>query len=495
LSNTHHFLTSKINPVFFSGFLLLVVILLLPFCTNGIWFDDAINSQMFDYLQMEKLGLLEVTYMIFKGWLNAGRLMFGFFIGYPLFYLFHDPIALRVAHIICTILNLVVWAIMLSSYGMSKRQIYLWALFVVALFQVEPAGDPVGGFSFHYQTLGILLGASLWLLSKYLKTVKKIYLLSALGVWFFSMMLYEINIIFIPLAICLIYVANKNNLNREFYRDITLILFAFSIYLTIYLVIKFLAITPAYNGSTLSISIATLGAFIKQVFNTLPLTHWLFSYYNTNSFSDILSNYLTFINAFIFLLGIFILFSLKSREASKVNYSLYIIFTCMLFLPALIASISLRYQNEITWGWPALTIYYQIFGISYFFVLIFDYICKYKPLFFINIILISVYMSFNYSVNYSTAAIMDVSYRAPRDGFIRFVNSNLSELNNGDAVLFSSSVPIFITTNFIYSQTKKYIYEIPSPGRVQPLKVPPANARKYQIFRDGSDQYRIEPLN
>ena len=167
----------------------------------------------------------------------------------------------------------------------------------------------------------------------------------------------------------------------------------------------------------------------------------------------------------------------------------------MLVLPALIASISLRFQNQINWGWPALTIYYQIFGIAYFFVLTFDYISKYKLLLLINIIIISIYMSFNYSVNYSTAAIMDLSYKAPRDGFIRFVKSSLSDLNDGDAVLFSSSVPIFITTNFIYSQTKKYIYEIPSPGRVQPLKAPPSNGRKYQIFRDGSDQYRIEPLN
>ncbi len=483
----------QVNLYVWPALIVLIALLLLPFTTNGIWFDDALNSQIFYYLKKEEIGLFDFSFSIFHLWLDSGRLMFGYFIGYPLFYLFHEPIALRLAHIFCTLLNLALWGILLKSYGMSRRQIYLWILFVVALFQVQPAGDPVGGFAFHYQILGLLLGISLFWLSKYFLTTRRIYLYSSLGAWFFSMLLYEVNIIFIPMAICLMYVAHKNGFKHYLFGDIGFLFSGLFIYIAIYFLIKYMAITPAYDGASLNISSSSLNAYIKQIFNTLPLTFWIFSDFNTNSFLMILKNYFSVINILVIVLSVYILHAMSRRENLKFNYSLGVIFTCMLFLPALIPSISLRYQNQINWGWPALTIYYQIFGLAYLFVLIFEYLSKYKY-FNINIIIISFYISFNFSVNYSTAAIMDISYKIPRDSFIDFINANISDFNDGDAILFSPEVPTYITTTLIFSQTNKYLYEIASPGRVKPSRETPKGVKKFEIFRDGVDKYRMEPL-
>ena len=80
--------------IFLTGGLFLVVLLLVPYMSNGFWFDDALNSQIYYGLQRVHGDLGDFSLRVVKHWLyHEGRLMIGFLFGYPLFYFFTDLLA------------------------------------------------------------------------------------------------------------------------------------------------------------------------------------------------------------------------------------------------------------------------------------------------------------------------------------------------------------------------------------------------------------------
>ena len=98
--------------------------------------------------------------------------MFGFFSSYPLFYFFSDLLALGIAHAVSVVINIVIYGYILWLLGAKVRFLVLWAVLLVGFFQIHGSGlDPVPGFAFHYQMLGIQLSVVLiffikWVLRK-----------------------------------------------------------------------------------------------------------------------------------------------------------------------------------------------------------------------------------------------------------------------------------------------------------------------------------------
>ena len=141
------------------GGFIVVILILVPFASNGFWFDDALNSQVYYGLQRLHGDLGDFSWRVVSHWVQQeGRLMFGFFYGYPLFYLFTDLFTLRLAHCIAIVINIVIFGYVMWLLGATIRFLIIWAILLVGLFQISGSGlNPVAGFAFHYPVLGTQL--------------------------------------------------------------------------------------------------------------------------------------------------------------------------------------------------------------------------------------------------------------------------------------------------------------------------------------------------
>ena len=491
VNEQHTGLKKYYHALMLTGGLVVVALLLIPYASNGFWFDDALNSQVYFMLQRLHGGLSDFSYHVVNAWIQgSGRLMLGFFYDYPFFYYFHDLITLRLAQCISFLINIALYAYMLSLLGATIPFLVVWAIFLVGLFQIHEGGlDPIAGFAFHYQALGIQLTIVLLLFVKWLQNNNSKYLFLSLMLWLLFMLVYEVNFIFIPIAFALMFI------NGDQYRKLPgiLLIFVASLYLAIYFYIKSKAV-GSYAGSEFGLPSKMALTYLRQLTASLPGISYLAITHNNLPFEILIRNAFGSILAWIvFFSSFLVLVAFTSIRSTKqvLSGNAVIVSIGLLLLPAIFPAISLRYQNEVDWGVGTLPVYYQNFGLAYFIGLVSSYIPSQGKVRVIVPLIISLYLAFNVTINSSMVKSIDRVYREPRDAFAIQAQTGLfNNVQDGD-IIQVKNVAHYVNANLIFEWTGKRVY-VPTDDHSWHTEMPGSNARRFELSRSATVEHSYQ---
>jgi len=475
-------------PMMIGGFFVLVL-LLVPYASNGFWADDALNSQVYYQIRRIDGGLAELfmfAYRVVKHWLLVeGRLMLGFFHGYAGFYFFHDLFALRLAQCTSVLINIALYGYLLKLLGAPIRFLVVWAIILVGLFQIHGAGlDPVASFAFHYQVLGIQLTIVLILFVKWHFNQNQKYLYAALSVWLFFMLWYEVNAIFIPIAFAMM------TFHRSQYQKDPrfLLILAACVYLGLAYYFRIHAINGNYEGVRFG-ELSSVGvAYLKQLSGTFPFASYLSVTHNSFPFSVLIKeavfSFLA-VGVFVFSFMIFFTFTSKQTPRLALKSGAFIISCGMFLLPAIFPAISLRYQVAVGWGISTLPVYYQCFGLAFFLTWAISVVPIRRQFRIALPILISAYLALNTQINLGMVKLIDETWHEPRVSFAIQAQSGLfSEVNDGD-IVHTENVGNFVNENLIFQWTGKSAY-IPTGDHYWFPWAPNKAAREFYLSRSST---------
>ena len=446
------------NAFLLIGGVVIIAILLVPYASNGFWYDDSLNSQIYFYLQRVHVDLGEHSYAVVMHWLkNEGRLIFSFFYGYLGFYFVHDLRTLRLVQCFTVLINVAFYGYILALLGASLRYIVLWAVILVSLFQISIGLDAVAGFAFHYQVLGIQLSIVLIFFVKWLENNNPTYLYSALILWLIFMLSYETNSIFIPIAFVLMLF--KKGGDKKI--PILLLVLTALVYLALNLYFRVHANGASYMGTAFGDSSKIGIAYLKQLTATFPLISYLAITHKSLPFLSLIKETLTSMLTWSVFIFSCIFFMKCASEKLLITFpkpEAFIISGGMFLLPAIFPAISLRYQNEVGWGAGTLPTYYQCFGLAFFIAWQISSFWRRSKYHFFLPIAMSVYLALNLSINLLMVEIIDKGMREPRESFANQAKLGLfSHVKDGD-IIRVVNVAGFINENLIYQWTGKRVF-------------------------------------
>jgi hypothetical protein len=487
-NSINFFHSYSFNALFFIAGLFVVGLLLVPYTSNGFWYDDALNSQIYYLIDRVNGDLFDFSYRVVKHWLyHEGRFMFAFYYGYSGFYFFNDLFDLRVANSILIIINILLFGYVFCLLGASIPFLVIWSIILVGLFQISGAGlDPVAGFAFHYPILGIQLSIVFILFIKWILYKKNLkYLYFSLVLWLFFLLSYEINFIFFPIALILIL------LNDEHHKKLSsfLLIFASCLYLALYFYFKNYSNGGGYQGSSFgNLSNFSL-AYLKQLTASFPFISYLAVTHKSIPFTSLIIEIfgsLLALSVFILSLMIILVFTKVKSPVSNFRKEAFVISLGMFLLPAIFPAISLRYQNEVSWGAGTLPVYYQNFGFAFFAACAMSFVPKIGVSRFIIPISLSVYLAFNVTINSGMVKIIDKVWREPRDTFAIQAQSGLfSEVQDGD-IIRVRNVSNYINANLIFQWSGKRVY-IPTDDHFWYPESPRDFANTFELSRSEAD--------
>lgn len=472
---------------------------------NGFWGDDALNSQIRFFMERMHGNIWDFSFRVFQYWLIVeGRIMAVCFYNYPLYYLFSDLQILRLIQCATVLLNIALFSYILYYLGLKRNTILLWAILFVGLFQISDALDPTAAFAFHYQVRALELFAPLIFLLKWSKHLKTKYLIYAMIFWFWSMLFYEINAIF--LAICVVFILKKSqNQERKItVQNLLIVTLPIVAYGLLNYYVRSQATNANYQGSSFGEISLFLPAYVKQLYSAFPLT-FFFSQSNKAGFFDLLTIGLHSPLAWaIFIFGaiIFCIITphvIKNELGSLVGkFEILVISLSMLLLPPILPAISARYQQEVGWGHATLPVYYQYVGAAMLILWILSRINLDSQVIRLMLALtIGLYLSLNTMMNTQTANRADAEYyRGPRELFINQTRDGLfDEVKDGDIVEVSST-PHYINANFIFEGCGKNVY-VPSDDHAWYPEAPAPDGQRFKLSRNQSGRYEVvrQPAN
>jgi hypothetical protein len=184
---------------------------LLPILSSGFVADDALNSLIKPFVNYYQISLLDISNKIFFSWINnEGRSLLGFYVVYFLFYTLEKLLYIKIATIFFIIINISLFAYLLKKLRVNLFFIFLTIFFIIFLIEININGnDPVIGYSFHLPILFIHLLLLLILFVNWVQKENYIYLFLVSIFWLISLLFYEINIIFFPLALIISFFLSK----------------------------------------------------------------------------------------------------------------------------------------------------------------------------------------------------------------------------------------------------------------------------------------------
>jgi len=479
-------ISSNLNSLRLLGGLIVISLLLIPYASNGYWFDDSLNSQVYYLLHRTYGGLGEFAFRITKHWIeHEGRPMLGFLYGYSGFYFVNDLAALRLAQCVTVVINIALYGYVLWLLGATIRFLVVWATIVVGLFQIHGTGlDPVAAFAFHYQVLGIQLSIVLILFVKWLQNSKPKYLYAALILWLLFMLCYEVNLIFIPIAFAIMCI--NGNAYKE--RPGLLLFLAAFLYFTLTYYLRSHSDGGSYDGAALGVPSEMGLAYVKHVATAFPFVSYFSITQNSLPIASLVKEMISSSLAwavFVFSLTVLIICIPIKSSVRALRTEAFIISLGMLLLPAIFPAISLRYQNQVEWGTGTLPVYYQYFGLAFFIAWSISFITTSGLFRFVVPVIISSYLAFNLTLNFSMVKQNDMVWREPRDAFAAQSPISLFfHVQDGDIVNVKN-VTQSINENLIFQLTGKRVY-IPIDDHYWYPESPKTNAKTFVLSRNAT---------
>ena len=476
--------------------LCMIVIVLFPYATNQLWLDDVFNSETWGAVHRFDLSILSFAYLEFKENLQMGRMLFGYFYIDTIFYFIRDVRMFRIYSVIMFLINMALFVEILRKLKASFGFIMIFLICLLVLLRITPYYDPIAAFGGFFEALGIMLCASLLLLLKWYDTGSGKYLVFAGVLLFFSLIWYEINLIFYPIALYFVY-TNKSQ-RGQLFKNVCIVLGPALVFLTLEVIIKVMATNP-YVGTSIGGADAFLTTYFKQLFAVLPASYYWLIASNTYPLAMLWASIVD--NPVVWFLALCcgaslcvpLLYMHTSDDNKKINKDTYVLGLFFLLLSPILIGMSARYQNELVWGTGYLVVYYQYFGLA---ILLTGLILKLsqhnKIWIWIIIIVISGYFMFNWTLNMNISKDTDARYwskptliqQAKETGF-------LSPIQDGDIVEIDT-ISESINGNLIYELTGKKVH-VPDERRTSGTPVlvitPKFNAQHFKLHAIPNGNY------
>ncbi len=342
---------------------------LLPLVHSPYLGDDSwCESTLPGLLLLSKMSLPELCWNTVKDYVHSGRWYPLMIYYYPVF-CFLNEYLYKSAEVLFVLGNIALFAYFIRLMTSSAPLGLMAALLPPLFIQFRCYHDPIMSYYFLMQVEFSLILTSLILLTFYLQRSKPIFLALSLTAWTCCLLVYEAFYAFWMMHAVVAYLHfGKGSLKKVI--KITLPFFLLAVanmLITLYVRAEF---APRYPGINLNFSMsAWFFAFLKQAGAALPLSYFV-SAQTLSYWAEVARAYfatdLVIMCAAWGILWCFISDNFLERGGNRDKNTLkalVLLGTGFWLLPALLVTLSAKYQQELKWGLGYLPVYVSGFGV------------------------------------------------------------------------------------------------------------------------------------
>lgn len=372
ISNNKTFLYLSILAIF------LALIVLSPVVNSGFVGDDADNSLAGCHMSLRNQSVFEFTYPIYMSWVrNEGRIYPLSWYGYGVFSIFGRHVQLYKASLLLfVVINMMTFSYFIKVITRSTYMALLSLSLPALFFQIRLNNDPILSYCWMQQLLFLYVISSLIFLYFYLQNKKTYMLLLSLFAYGLSLLTYEITYPFFLLHFILIhYFSEERTFIGSIKIGLPFFLLSGACVLASILVRLHFHVPLSGGGRPYTPNydiVAFFVALAKQTSAAFPLSYLLF--HPHGMFGSIFAYFKDHfsIHAVIIAAGYFVLFMKVLNLGAKASSgpheglnrkSLLVPGLLLLILPAVLISLSPRYQAWSAWGDGHLNVYFSYYGL------------------------------------------------------------------------------------------------------------------------------------
>jgi len=448
--------------------LLAIFISISPFALNGFWFDDSNISSTYWEVQIRGISLFQFIRETILSWMHVnGRLApLANLQIYGLHYWIQNVHLFRFAHVFLVVIHIGTFVWLLRRLKVGWNFIGLWLLILVGLFQARNYHDPIASYGFFLQFQGIFLTLAILSLVTWNVTPRTKWLVMSSTLALISLLMYEINIVFYPIALGLL--LTSRHPTRLKIRALLTLLAPLIIYalVTFYLRNASEISYPGVRVGSPDLMLATYG---KQFLAAFPgvfyFLQWKAEFPISKIFSSFISTPLAWLLMLASLYSGFRCISANS-QALETTYprirEISIIALCLIFITPAFIAISSKYQHELTWGTGYLPVYYSYFGVALIVTASFSLVTeRFARLRLPLAMVMASFITANFLVNHNVIEKMDQIFVEPRRSLEQALKGGLlDDLHDGDYLNVADPAYQFMNRGFFYHYSgKKVIIE------------------------------------
>lgn len=456
--------------------LVLIILAISPMLNSGYISDDSWVSCKAYYPSLKVM--LHDTYeqikLVTKShghltilWLIESNVVF--------FLTQHDPFLYKL-FILCMILvNVGLFEYFIYKLSRSRITSLLSIISLPLLFQFRNYHDPILSFAGQQQLILTTLLISLLFLLDYFDNGKKSRLWLSIFFYFLCLQIYENTYSFFLFHMLIVYLkAEKKTFMKNSLPFVVL-----PVLLAI-IVVSLRHFYPSnYTGTVPSFDLSRiLLTFFKQVFASFPMSYFMFYFKKDISYdySFIYKHYIPHILLLISVSGIFAhyLFKKISEENRRIysNYHILAIGVMFLLVPALLISLSQKYQEELTWGIGYIPVYISYYGVSLLFafllLLLINRIPGRKILGYLAGLFAGIMFCFTIALNYINNSIvvdnLNYTFLYPRGIIEEAARKGLFKFAADDSLLYINGEHHWDGV-YVYVQTQQQFYDSIAPRK------------------------------
>ena len=345
----------------------LTTVALLPLLSSGYYSDDLINSTLNGQIGLESSSLLKNLIGVNQHWIHANGRFFpvASIMVLPVAYIFSTLLTHKIFILMMIIVNVLLFSRFVETLTKNFFTGCLAVLTLPILFQFRLFHDPILSFSGMMQSFMTLTLLSLILFQEYLKR-DRLYLIAA-SLFFYNLSLYfyEISIPLVLLFLILVIGNNSHVQLRPQLRKVLPYIASTACALLIMGIARLMRdpATTGYDGITLNFeAISIFKTLLVQISAAMPLSYYLFD--PSNLFNGIGIGWPTLQDALSIAGFAAAYWYISRRIIGGAVIKLLLLGITLLFFPALLTSLSLKYQKELRLGLGYLPVYVEYFGVG-----------------------------------------------------------------------------------------------------------------------------------
>jgi hypothetical protein len=343
------------------------VLTLLPLLTSGYYSDDLIHATLKAQIELRNVSFFEYLFNMNRQWVTEnGRYYPVFFLMvYPVAYLSHDLIVYKSIVLLMVIINVLVFGRLVKMVTGDVYASYLAMLIMPLMFQFRLYHDPILSFCGMMQSFMVFTLVAAVMFRKYLDVNHRGYLVASLVLYNFTLYFYEISF---PLVLLFLILATESGRRGGIHSALRKVLPYFvstACALAIMVLVRTLRNPAAagYAGNTIHLGAGSVArTLLAQLTATLPLSYSLFDPANLFQGTGVGEVSLPVLLPVIGFAPVY--WHLTSKVAGVPTKKLLLLGGTLTFLPALMISLSLKYQKELQPGLGYLPVYVQYFGLA-----------------------------------------------------------------------------------------------------------------------------------
>lgn len=466
---------------------------------SGYLSDDALNSNV-GGIVFHNTTVLGFIISNIKQWIQAGRLFpFAFYV-YGFFAIIQERVLYKLLIIISIIINSILFGEYLEKITENKKIKY-YSIVLLPIFIQLSCEYHSSIFSFHMlmQFIITLLFISLLGLISFIKNNKLSMNILSFIVFFIALGTYELAYTFIIIIFLTAY-ANTSNLKKTI-KIISPHLIILVLMTSITLYLRLTAQNVGYDGIKMSLSIdKVFFTFMKQCSSTIPLIRY-FVTFGTKSYPYTISDFfdglkmLDIITVLFFFIIIILVNKTVSNQKNIQNKKIILVIATLLYvMPAMLISITTKYQNELKWGIGYLPTYMQSFGFALLCAILYYFITQLRSnkikliLNTLGTAFVIIIIMLNQQIARISVAEANLTYRWPRENVENAISKGVLSDMKSESILLGTSNYIFDVADgkYFYSLINdRYINEISQRDYIIELSAKQQNGNVYDITKDG----------